>query len=54
MTQIVVTPAPSGGGVLLRDPFTRVEIFVDTENLLPLARRLQSERDRLTDSRRQA
>jgi hypothetical protein len=53
-TTIVVTPAPSRGGVVLRDAHTRSEIFVETSEILALARRLQRERDELLDDRRGA
>jgi hypothetical protein len=53
-TRIVVTPAPSNGGVVLRDPHTRSEIFVETSEILRLARKLQEERDELLENRRGA
>jgi hypothetical protein len=39
--RITITPAPSGGGVILRDRFTRAEIFIEDEELDPLANRLR-------------
>jgi hypothetical protein len=51
-TTIVVTPAPSRGGVVLRDAHTRSEIFVETDEILGLARKLQRERDELLEDRK--
>jgi hypothetical protein len=51
-TRIVVMPAPSRGGVVLRDPFTRLEIYIEREDLVAISARLLEEHDRLDVRRR--
>ena len=52
--RITVTPAPSRGGVILRDPYTRAEVFVEREDLVTLSARLLDEHAHLGARRRGA
>lgn len=45
-TRVVVSPAPSRGGVILRDRYTRAEIFVERDDLADVIAELTKEQDR--------
>lgn len=49
--KIVVSPAPSRGGVIVRDAHTRAEVFIPRDEIVPVTVRMLDEHDRENDRR---